>query len=71
MIIISLVIICLLFWACFRFAGLMLKIAYVVLIGIPLAGLICSVGIAMCCTLILLPIGRNAFGLASRAVYPF
>ncbi|MCD7746584.1 MAG: hypothetical protein LUI13_15110 [Lachnospiraceae bacterium] len=61
----------LMIWLFFKFTGAMLKICYVLCIGLPLALTFAMLGVVLCCTLILAPLGTGLMRLAGRVVYPF
>ncbi|MCC8136676.1 MAG: hypothetical protein LIO76_01180 [Clostridiales bacterium] len=49
----------------------MLKLCYIFCIGLPLALMLGMLGIVLCCTLILAPVGRVLMHAAGRVIYPF
>lgn len=71
MILLSLICLCLFFWLCYQCTALVLKLAYVLCIGIPLAVVLFVVGILLCCTILLIPVGKRVIALAGRAMFPF
>ncbi|MCD7882911.1 MAG: hypothetical protein LUI87_04265 [Lachnospiraceae bacterium] len=66
-----LLILFLMFWLFVKFTGIMLKICYVLCVGIPLALMFIMIGVILCCTLLLAPLGTSLMRLAGRIVYPF
>lgn len=71
MIILSLICLCVFFWLCYQFTAIVLKLAYVLCIGIPLAAVLFVVGLLLCCTILLIPVGKSVIGLAGRVLFPF
>lgn len=61
----------LMIWLFIKFTWVMLKVCYVLCVGIPLALMFIMIGVILCCTLILAPIGSSLMRLAGRVVYPF
>lgn len=59
------------FSLCFHIAGGVLKLALKLMFCLPAALLVAAVGIAMCCTLILIPLGLGCFKLAGGLMNPF
>ena len=55
----------------FRLAGGILKLALKLIICLPCALLCAIVGIIMCCTLVLIPLGIGCFRLAAGLMNPF
>ncbi len=58
-------------WLGIKLVGLSLKLIYVVFIGIPLAAACGILGILLCCTVLLIPLGKAMFHLASWVACPF
>lgn len=56
---------------CFHLAGGILKLVFKILICLPCALLCAVVGIIMCCTLVLIPLGMGCFRLAGNLLFPF
>ncbi|MBD5395559.1 MAG: hypothetical protein HDR23_09185 [Lachnospiraceae bacterium] len=56
---------------CFHVAGGVLKLALKLLVCLPAALLISAVGVALCCTLLLIPLGFCCFKLAGSLMNPF
>lgn len=48
--------------------GLILKIWFTVVIALPIAAVLASLGLVCCCTLILIPVGMLLFKLAFGAL---
>ncbi len=71
MIILSLICLCAFFWLCYRCTALVLKLMYVLCIDIPLAVVLFVVGILLCCTILLIPVGKAVLALAGRVAFPF
>lgn len=71
MVIMALLFICIFSWLTFKFTGLMLKILYMVCIGLPLAGIFAVLGVILCCTIILIPVGMGMFRMAGKMLCPF
>jgi len=60
-----------LIWLSIKFTWVMLKIGYVLCIGLPLATVLLLTGVILCCTLMLAPIGTGLMRMAGRVLYPF
>jgi len=50
---------------------IMMKLIYLLLIGIPAAAVLFAVGIILCCTVIFIPLGRRSIELAGKVICPF
>ncbi|MCD8104997.1 MAG: hypothetical protein LUF35_08365 [Lachnospiraceae bacterium] len=61
----------LMLWLFFKFTWVMLKLCYVFCIGLPLALMLGMLGIVLCCTLVLAPVGTALMRAVGRVVYPF
>ena len=71
MIILSILLIALLIWLFVKFTWVMLRVGYVLCIGIPLALFLGGIGLALCCTVILIPLGVGIFRILGKIIYPF
>lgn len=58
-------------WLCFKIFGFSLKILYVLFLGIPLAILCWGIGLVLCCTILLIPVGKMFFSLGGKLAFPF
>ena len=67
----TMVIVFLIVGFCFRLAGGVLKLAFKLLICLPCAILFGALGIALCCTLLLIPLGLLCFKLVGILLNPF
>lgn len=54
-----------------KLVGWSLRLIYVVLIGIPCAIVLSALGIALCCTVLFIPLGKGVLHLAGWMVCPF
>ena len=59
------------FWLGVKFTGGLLKLCYIMCIGLPLAVLVGAMGFMLCCTIILMPIGVGMIHLAGKLLAPF
>ncbi len=71
MMIMGLLLLCLFFWLCYQCTAMMLKLLYVLCIGIPLAIVLFVIGLLLCCTILLIPVGKMVLALGGRVIYPF
>ena len=55
----------------FAFAGMALKLIYVLIVGVPLGVLLLLLGLVLCLTIIGLPLGLACFRMAGKIFYPF
>lgn len=70
-VLIALLLVCMAFSLCFHLVGGVLKLAVKLVICLPCAVLSAIVGAALCCTLILIPVGIACFKLAGWFLNPF
>ncbi len=65
-----LVILCVLFWIGLKVTGALLAAAVWLFIKVPLAIFFCALGLVLCCTLILIPIGVKCLKLGVKLFLP-
>ena len=58
-------------WLGVKLTGGLLKLFYIMCIGLPLAVLVGTMGLVLCCTIILMPIGVSMIHLSGRLLAPF
>ncbi len=64
------IVLCALLWVAFKLTGAILEACFWLLIQVPLALVFWILGIALCCTLLLIPVGKWSFRLGSRIIKP-
>lgn len=64
-----LLVVVLLFWLGFRITGALLSAAFWLCIKLPLALVVFCLGIVLCATLILIPVGLRCFRLAGKILF--
>lgn len=67
---ICLVILAVLFWLGFAITGALLKACLWLFILLPIGLVLCVMGLALCCTLILIPIGAKLFKAGLHVILP-
>lgn len=67
---ICLVILAVLFWLGFAITGALLKACLWLFILLPIGLVLCVLGLALCCTLILIPIGAKLFMAGLHVILP-
>ena len=67
---ICLVILAVLFWLGFAITGALLKACLWLFILLPIGLALCVLGLALCCTLILIPIGAKLFTAGPHVILP-
>lgn len=70
-VIIALIIVFMVLSLCFHLVGGALKLSLKLLVCLPCALLIGALGVALCCTLIMIPLGIACFKLAGFVLTPF
>ena len=68
---IVLILVVLLAYFCFKLAGGVLKLALKFIICLPCALICAIVGVVLCCTLLLIPLGICSFNMAAWFLNPF
>ena len=68
---IVLILVVLLAYFCFKLAGGVLKLALKLIICLPCALICAIVGVVLCCTLLLIPLGICSFKMAAWFLNPF
>lgn len=67
----ALLIVFLVLGLCFHIAGGVIKLMFKLIFCLPCAIICAAVGIVLCCTLILIPVGIGCFKLAGGLLNPF
>ncbi len=67
---ICLAILAVLFWLGFAITGALLKACLWLFILLPIGLVLCVLGLALCCTLILIPIGAKLFMAGLHVILP-
>lgn len=67
---ICLAILAVLFWLGFSITGALLKACLWLFILLPIGLVLCVMGLALCCTLILIPIGAKLFKAGLHVILP-
>ena len=67
---ICLAILAVLFWLGFAITGALLKACLWLFILLPIGLVLCVLGLALCCTLILIPIGAKLFTAGLHVILP-
>lgn len=57
-----------LFWIGFKITGVVFKASIWLFILLPVALVLWSLGLLLCCTLILIPIGKRLFGIGCKVL---
>ncbi len=70
LVIFVLMIVCMALAFCFRLTGGVLKLVLKLIFCIPCALICAAVGVALCCTLLLIPLGLACFKLAGTLLNP-
>ncbi len=70
MLLFYLIVLGILFWCGFKITGALLTTCLWLFIGIPLAVGIMIVGLVLCCTIILLPLGIGCFKAGLKLLVP-
>lgn len=68
-IIITLIVLALLLWLGFHLTGALLSALFWLFVRLPLALLVFCLGIALCATLLLIPLGLKCFRLALEILF--
>ena len=63
-VIISLGLLTIFFWLCFKFTGAVFSVLFWLFVKLPCAIILAILGVVFCITILLIPVGKGCLGLA-------